>query len=342
MRARSDASQVLSTALERVDVLRPGPDGRVWVALLGREQLASAESPLTPGQRLLLEVRTTADGIVLRQPDASASLDKLAASILRESGRTDVPAMLDSLLAETDSIDTPQAKHLQAAIAKLRPANEAPDAATVQRNVADGGVQYEAKLAALAGDPRAAREAWTGVHRNDLKAAVLDLLRSVAEVASVPATRETLDRIEAAQAANVLSTSRDGPLVVPVPFPDGDGWTTARLAIQPERDAEGVAESHGSFTFWTDVTLSDLGELWVEARHTPDAFRAVIYQSSSAAAAALVAELGSLETELKAGGTRSVSLDVRPMSDLTLRQRRLAVAMHVGRGTAESILNVEA
>ncbi len=153
-----------------LDVTAALPDGRVRVNIDGQEQIATPSEPLAPGGRFVLEVTRTPSGITLRPATESTSLSiEVATAILRSAPAPDVVAILKPLQTELKALVEGQptkgalavppavraaATAVQTTLEALVPSEpRALDAPELQRLVSNGGIQFEAKLARLVGEP---------------------------------------------------------------------------------------------------------------------------------------------------------------------------------------------
>lgn len=177
----------------------------------------------------------------------------------------------------------------------------------------------------------------------DLKGSLLQLLKTVPDVAAFPAAVFTLNGIERLQAGNVLAQQNGGPYVFEVPFPDGAHWRTLKLGIEPDRDR--TTDEFGrprAFRLMMHVPLTQLGETWIDAGADGPRLRATLYVTDEMARERIRPELPSLHRDLQAAGFADVLLDVRPAADLTSAQRRRGNAIQAGMPESGGILDVRA
>lgn len=371
-----------SAQVKVVDILSTLPDGRAQVRIDGQEQTATARDPLTqaqvpltPGNRVLLEVTPTPAGAVLRAPAETPALPTaVATAILAATPTNDLTAALKPLQTELAAlVDAPAGKGEQPLPAPVRDAATAvretirtlvpteprvPTASDLQNLASNGGILFEAKLARLANEPdptspvpaqqQSAQDVKAEL-KGDLKGDLLRLLQATREfgiAAQLPAARATLEGIEAQQATQTLAQATGTPYILQVPFPDRDQWRTLHLAVEPENqpgdDAEGGENGTGRFRVLMHVPLSDLGETWIDAGLSGDRFRAAIYLDRADVRDRVRAALPELRSEFGADGFGEVLLDVRATADLPKKTRERSAAMLAGRPASTSLLDVRA
>lgn len=373
--AATTAASPTRASVALVDVLSAGQDGRVQVRIDGQTTVATTTEPLTPGSRYVLQVEQTPAGLTLSPPADTPNIPEItAAAILRGSPPPDLGAAVAPLLAELATIRASSTNSgdettpLQAAADTVHQALQAilpsdgtpPTTAGLRSLVEDGGLQYEAKLARSAAEtttpppaassatqtdpstaPRSASEAVP-----DLKDGLLRLIqaaRDLGQAVQLPVAKQTLNGIEAQQAANMVAQTQGTPYVLQVPFPDGADWRTLHLAVDREpRNQSGDGGQDAGVRMLMHVPLSGLGETWIDAGVSGSRLRAVLYLESPTAQNQVRAELPGLESDLRASGFSEVLLDVRPADSLPLRQRQQAAAMQVGRSSGGSILDTTA
>ena len=373
--ATTAASSSRAASVALVDVLSAGLAGQVQVRIDGQTTVATTTEPLTPGTRYVLQVEQTPTGLTLSPPADTPNLPEItAAAILRGSPPPNLGAAVAPLLAELATIRASatnsgdETTPLQAAADTVRQALQAilpsdgtpPTAAGLRSLVEDGGLQYEAKLARSAAEtttpPPAASSATqtdpSAASRSgseavpDLKDGLLRLIqaaRDLSQAVQLPVATQTLNGIEAQQAANVVAQTQGTPYVLQVPFPDGADWRTLHLAVDREpRNQSGDGGQDAGVRMLMHVPLSGLGETWIDAGVSGSRLRAVLYLESPTAQNQVRAELPGLESDLRASGFSEVLLDVRPAEALPLRQRQQAAAMQVGRSSGGSILDTTA
>lgn len=282
-----------------VDVLESLPDGRARVNIDGQQQLARPSEPLVPGERYVLQVQRSATGTVLKPlaPDAPTVAREVATAILRAPA-ADVGTALKPLRAELETLTAPPAKGEPAAPPAVRDAatvvrstleslvprdGRAPDAAQIQRLVANGGQLFEAKLARADGGP-----AVPTVAKPEQPAA------NANTVAPVPATAKALEALVARAALPTLDAA--GVPTAPAQ-PNAPAKLIEALAARPaapapdapapqtataERPAMAVAEAPKVDARPQDVPREPLAP--TQTREAPTEVRAELRQLSDARA----------------------------------------------------------
>jgi hypothetical protein len=188
------------------------------------------------------------------------------------------------------------------------------DATALRTLLAFLGLGHESALAALARGQggRADVERL----RADLKTL---LLRAHAALAGLPAEVElrelvarTLSSVEAEQLLNLARERSGEPLVFAFPFPDGEGWTTARLAVSPRRDGEerDAPDAEPDLRLTLGLELSALGPLRADLTFAPRRLSLHLLATRADVAGRIEAELGALRERL-GDGRYAVALHVR-------------------------------
>jgi len=337
------ASPELSTLLRdgrvlAAEVLAGGTDGTLLLALGKHAVPAETDLRFPVGTRFLVRVEEEAQGVVLR--------------VLGESDAEESPLLraLRAVLADEHPIGE-RYRALAAALrserSPLPPATETlaqglpgravrPDGggAALRATLLSVGLAHEATLAAvLAG--RLSREALERL-RSEWKAALLRAWAELPDGALRESVARVLSAIEAEQLLNVARERAGEPLVHSFPFPDGDGFTTARLQVpaRDRRDSEEEAGApDGSCRIALGVELSALGPVRADLALTPDwlVVRLVVTRAEALALAerglaALRARLGDGRRGLKLHvrqGTRAEATVGDPMEIAFLRDHRL-------------------
>jgi hypothetical protein len=356
-----------------VDVLAALGDGRWRVRLNGNEEISSSAEPLTPGGRYVMQVHRLPSGLLLHSlPNSPRLAEELPAAILRSSQPPDFAALVRPVIKELtgtqlqavqgDSSTSRLPGSLRTAAAQVLATLESffptesrpPNSVEIQNLVANGGLQYEAKLARLfAQEPTsptisqaASKPISTGqLIGSDLKGNLLHLLQTVRELGSsvpVQASYNLLLGIEAQQATNALAQATGMPYFLQIPFPDSGTWRTLRLAIESEERGSGsTPDQTKGFRMLMHIPLSELGETWIDAGVSELRLRAVLYLEKPSARERVQAELPALRDELLNDGFNAVALDVRPSADLPERHRRRTMAMKLGHPESVSVVDVK-
>jgi hypothetical protein len=304
----------------RAEVLQLSAEGTVLLAI-GRQRIpAETELRLDPGASFLVRVEEGTQGIVLRwlapEGDEAALLRALRAVVgqggrlgetLGELGRALHAAGGEAELA-------PELRALARGLAELL-GRAAGGAGRLGTYFSALGLGHEAALAALLG-ARGGRAALAEL-REDLKALLLRAGSALEGGGSEhgrlrEAVARALTSLEAEQLLNLARERAGEPMLWSLPFPDGDGWCTARLSV-PARDEHTGGEPRGEaapFRMVLGLELSSLGPLRAELTLTPSLLAVRLLVTRAEVARRLEQELGELRARL-AGGRRAVELAVR-------------------------------
>ena len=302
----------------KAEVLQRSADGTVLLAV-GRHRIpAETDVRLDPGATFLVRVQEEAQGIVLRwlapeegevallralravlgeQRPLGAALAGLAQALRTASAElpADVHALARGLTDVLVRAGSGPA-HLRALLAVLGHGHEASLAALLgARGIRPDVAELRGSLKALLLRAQAALEGHDGEHSV--------LRESVARA---------LGSLEAEQLLNVARERAGEPLLFSFPFPDGEGWTTARLSVPArERDRDGAhARGDAPFRLALGVELSNLGPLRADLTLTPSLLAVRLLVTRAEIARRIEAELGELRHAL-AGGRRALELSVR-------------------------------
>lgn len=247
---------------------------------------------------------------------------------LRE--RLDAPPVgetVKAVLAEAESAGaSPTLSALASRLRVLVPAEGPPTAEQMQRFVREGGLHFEAKLAAHA-EARDGKAMAAGASE-DVKGLALRALAEAPEGSAQAATvSQHLRSIEAQQSANLLALVRGDPILLAVPMLNSAGeFTTMRLAVQSEGGNQ--AEEEPSFGLLMHLEMATLGEVRIDARFGAAGISVVFYVSESAGAS-LRSELSALREALGGMGAPA-SLAVRAIQELPREQRHAFAALESG------------
>jgi len=302
------------------EVLSPGGEGTLLLAI-GRHVIpAESDLRLDPGARLLVRVEEGLDGVVLKIVAPAGDEEESLLSALRSVVGEERP--LGELLGELARglRGAPERAQLPPEVRSLAQALEAlvahpdGDAGALRTLLATLGLGHESALARLA-DARGGREELERL-RGDLKALLLRAHAALAEPGAHGELREALGRalagLEAEQLLNLARERAGEPLVLSFPFPDGEGWTTARLAVPPRRegDAASAADDEQPFRLSLGLELSKLGPLRADLALTRGQLSLRLLVTRAETVARIAPALAGLRERL-AGGRRSVELAVR-------------------------------
>jgi len=299
------------------EVLTGTTEGTVMLAIGRHSVPAESELDLDPGARFLVRVEQNASGIVLRilaQPEGE---DALLLRALRGVVGEERPLgeLLGELRAElrgrADALPE-LAPLLRALEGQAAPPQGDPNA--LRTLLASLGLGHEAALALLVG-ARAGHEVFERL-RNDLKALLLRA-QGALEAAGGPrelseAVTRALSGLEAEQLLNAAREKAGEPLILSFPFPDGERWATARLAVPPrrERKPEHEDERDEPFRLTLGLELSQLGPVRADLALAPGFLSVRILVTSPELVRRIEAELASLRPRL-GDGRRTLELAVR-------------------------------
>lgn len=265
----------------------PGPGLQL---LIGRQKFPlDPQFLVNPGEKYLVRVESQNGEILLRLLGAEASapspiLDALR-GVLGES--RPIGELLQELAQRLNAeVENPGSAwkglgQLSGALAGEVPGKDV-GGAELKQLVQNSGLRYEALLA------RAVKEGLSPEQldrlRSNLKGQLLDALAQLERGPLQKAVSHTLAGLEAEQLLNVARQSAGEPLFWSFPFPDLEGWTTARLVMDaPPQDAD-EHESSGAKREAGDVTrialgisFSQLGPVRAEFSLEPEVLRIAIY-----------------------------------------------------------------
>jgi hypothetical protein len=332
-----------------VDVQAKQPNGQFQVEIEGQPVVAQSPLPLQPGNRYTLTVARTAAGtIILDTPPPNTPAPQLTqgvvSAILRglpPSPAPDFARRVQPLLQEIEElpITTPKVVVEAAAAVKKVVDGILPSeprllkAEELRTAIRDSGLQQEAKLAQMVEQGDKMVSPRSPVH-HDLKTTLLALVesaRAVKEIApALPQALSTLNTIEAAQAVNALNQYQGGAYFVQVPFPEGEEWKTAHLAIEPEYGEDGADGSTSpQFRVLLNVTLTKLGEVWADVSMSDTGLSTVFYLNETSRVQ-FAEQKQALEAELQAEGFGKTWIDLRSSQDLPERLQKRGMAMKAG------------
>ncbi len=297
-----------------VEVLANTGEGSVLLAIGRHSVPAETRLRLDPGMRFLVQVLGAGEELVLQILDPhgpsgeSDLLRALRAVVGEKRPPGELLAEISRLLqAEQRTGELPAPlRALASALLELR---VVPDGIRLRNLLHTGGLGHEAALAAAAGGTPSPEE--LARLRSDWKAL---FLRARAELAPGPlreALEQALAALEAEQLLNLAREAGGEPALVSFPFPDLEGWTTARLLVSDRRDrnGEGVPDD-GELRLRLDLELSNLGPVCADFALGPRSLKIRVLVASEELAHAIQAEAESLAAGMSAG-ERVVSIQVR-------------------------------
>jgi hypothetical protein len=324
--AAADASALLRQGrILAAEVLARSADGTVQLALGRHVVPAKTELRMEPGARFLVQVAEEAGEPVLhlltaRAGDESALLAALRRVIGAERPLGELLADLaralrheSGLPAEAEAL----ARTLQALVA--RP-DAPPSGASLRALLLALGLGHEAALAAAAD-----AGADTATLRGDLKALLLGAARALEHGTSASArdaVAQALAGLEAEQLLNLARSQAGEPLVLSFPFPDGEGWATARLAVPPRAEDEEERRAPGEppvFRLALELELSRLGALRADLALSPAHLSVRLTVERPELVQRLEPELERLRASLGASGAGRAAGDGQRTIELTVR-----------------------
>ncbi|MEW6073175.1 MAG: hypothetical protein AB1726_11375 [Planctomycetota bacterium] len=302
------------------EVLASPGNGTVLIAI-GRHQVpAETNLLLEPGQHFLVLVQVQEKGGVLLtllgagDPDEAALLAALRGVIGEDRPVGECLAALAARLRAELRAPGEGFDGLRALLAGLEAHAAAPEGngSELARLLARSGLFYEAALLAAArGGGVAALLAALG---GDLKGELLAALASLPEGDLREAVRKALAGLESEQLLNLARQRSGEPPVWSFPFPDGDGWTTARLLVprRQERDAEGGEGEGGEepARLVLGVSFTGLGAMRIELARAESLLAVRILAAREDVAARIRADAGEL-ARLLGDGAREVAIFAR-------------------------------
>jgi hypothetical protein len=303
----------------KAEVLQQSADGTVLLAI-GRQTIpAETELRLDPGASFFVRVEEGAQGIVLLlapEGEESALLRALR-PVVGQGGQLgeSLGELVRSLGDGTARAGlAPELRALADALTELL-ARPTSDAGALRALLPALGLGHEAALASLVG-ARVARGT-LGELREDLKGLLLRA-RAVLdgdgdEHGSLrEAVARALTSLEAEQLLNLARARTGEALLLSLPFPDGERWTTAHLSVpgREERQGGGSEDEAAPFRMTLGLELSNLGPLRADLTLTPSLLAVRLLVTRAEVAHRFERELSALRARL-ADGRRSVELSVR-------------------------------
>ena len=327
----------------KAEVLQHTAEGTVLLAI-GRQTIpAETELRLDPGASFLVRVEESAQGIVLRAlapEDGESALLRALRAVVGQ-GREFGPALgeLGRMLGTGKAPElAPELRALALRLAEVLSGTPA-DGAGLRALLPALGFGHEAALATLLG-ARAARGTLDEL-RGNLKALLLRA-RAVLEGAGPERAplRDSIERalasLEAEQLLNLAREKAGEPVVLSFPFPDGDGWATARLAVPPrgEREEAPRGEGEAPFRLSLGLELSNLGPLRADLTLARGVLslrllvtRADVVSRVERALAELRARLGgagrAVDVQVRRATPAETALGLDPLDIRYLRERHL-------------------
>ncbi len=301
----------------------PG-DGTVLLAIARHTIPAESDLRLDPGARFLVRVEQSAEGVLLKLLSAEAAPDDALLGALRAVVGEERP--LGEVLGELGRALRaahgraelpPELRALAQSLGALA-ARPDGDAGALRTLLGSLGLAHEAGLAALLLAGRAGQEVLERL-RGDLKAQLLRAQAALAGLTSGTAPAElgeavtrALTSLEAEQLLNLARERAGEPLVLSFPFPDGEGFATARLSVPPRREQRQQESGAGEVPFRLSLALelTRLGPLRAELVRTRARISVRLVVTRPAAAARLEAGLDELRARL-GGAAQALDLGVR-------------------------------
>jgi len=330
-------------------VLEILPEGKLLIELQGIPLEAESPGGLSAGQHLRVRVEQLQPQLVLQITELEPTIEFEAARLLRNHlpAHADNGQLLHDLLLRIQSDTTqkplsPLMRDLQAAAELLLSPGAAPHAEQLEKLARDGGIYYEAKLAAAA---KADTAEIPEIARSDLKGLLLAALEETEGIAPSVELREAihaqLHHVETQQAVNLLAQLDSGGFQLQVPIFNGLWFSTASVSVEP--DARGTAErgdgrSQG-FNLLFLLDLENFGRTRIDAHVSQYELRAVFYIDRESSIALLREAAPSLRQTLLAMGYRDVFLAAKPLRDIPEEKRQKFDAIAIGGPTSVHLLD---
>jgi hypothetical protein len=328
-----------------VQVLEELPGGRAVVEMNGTRLEAVTGEAFPAGSAVRVRVQQLHPEVVLRALGPPTASIETASAVLRQNLPA-VPAGEAVRVVLAEAGPAPASQPVEALVNRLKallPEGQPPAAEKLAEFVRDGGVQYEAKLAAAVKHGTAGAEVAEAA-RHDVKGLVLEALAEHAGAAprQEAALGQHLRSIEAQQAANLLAAARGDPVLVQVPLMLGGGQaTTLHLAVQPDGERGRGGETPEGFGLLMHLDLDGLGSVRIDAQLAPAGTRVVFYVERAEGREQMRAELPALREALEGIGG-PVLLQVRDLRDLPAEKRPAFQALAYGLPQSGSSLDLRA
>lgn len=356
--AATPASQTVRPAVQAVQQELSGllRDGRMLVGeVLARESggtlliaigrfhvPAETDVRMDPGQAFLFRVERNGDAVVLNvlgqggEPE-SALLAALRRVIGEERPLSEVLGSVAARIRAELARPGAELDVLRGLLGSLEAHVLTPGAGGTElaEALARSGLRYEAALlaAAAAGAPSGELLARLA---EDLKAELLRALERLAEGPVRDAVARALAGLEAEQLLNLARAQAGEAQVWSLPVPDGTGWTTARILVDPRggRDGESGDAPQASRRLVLGVTFSNTGPLRADLLLDAGsltvrlvAARREVVDALERDRAELARRLGAparrVEVHARLGSLAEVSVGVNPLDVRFLRENRL-------------------
>jgi len=308
------------------EVLESLNNGAILVGI-GRQKVpAQTNLRMDPGQHFLFQVQHAAGQILLRILGGAGAEGGEFWRFLRDVIGEDRP--LGELLTELagrirGELSRPgagsggESDPLRRILAGLERFARAPlggeEAGPELRELFRGaGLRYEALLFAALG-AGLNRDLLDALHR-DLKGRLLQALRELPDGPTKEAVARALAGLEAEQLLNVARAHSGEPQVLSLPLADGDGWTTAKLAVPARRERkDGDGDDEGDEDepqrYVLGVTFSRLGPIRADLALGPKQLNVRLLAERPEIAERLRADAPGL-AELLGRGERAVRIAV--------------------------------
>jgi hypothetical protein len=306
------------------EVLQTLSDGAILIGIGRHKVPAQTHLRMDPGHHFLFQVQSAAGQILLRVLGAAGGEGSEFWRYLREvigQGRplgellgelaSRVRAELERPGGELDAL-----RRLLAGLdGRMRAPGRGPEAGAELRELFRSvGLRYEALLfATLAGGLQ--RDALDALGR-DLKGELLRALRDLPEGPLKEAVARALAGVEAEQLLNVARAHSGEPQVLSLPLPDGEGWTTARLAVPPRRERQKGGDGEPTegdedepLRYALGLTLSRTGPIRADLQWSRDVLAVRLLAEHPDVVERLRADAPELAA-LLGGGERSVRITV--------------------------------
>ncbi len=330
------------------------PKGQRVIAATVQDQLRSGDFAFRSGQQRFsspapLGTRVGQDFFVflegsqsnshLRFVPKSEAIPEVLSGLLsnRDAGESTLRLILDELQGLKQAsfrVDPRLGQSLGRLEAQIREhvgADSAPSLQRVLRQIENGGLLFESKLAAAANaasDPSRRQEAAAAIQRtrsSDVKGQLLDVLERLQArsdeslIRLGQAVHKHLAHIEARQAVNLL-TPNAGPQLFQFELPFLAGGQLTSVEVSIERDSSDSAnagqEDDGegqAYRILFLLELESLGQTRVEAQVVGKRLQALVYVSERSALPVLQEELAQLQERLAQAGYESAQVELRAL-----------------------------
>lgn len=301
------------------EVLKSPGDGQVMMAIGHHKVPAQTNLQLEPGQHFLFRVQMVGDGVLLHllgygDPQEAALLAALRNVVGEDRPVGELLSLLAARLRAEIQAPGGEMDRLRQLLANLdehalKPGQTGKELGAL---LVKSGLRYEAALLAATRGAIASQllEALGGDLKGRLLAALVDL--PAGELRE--AVTRALAGLEAEQLLNLARQRAGDPQVWSFPFPDAEGWTTARLHVLPRRpdtDENGQETGEEVTRVVLGVSFSRTGPVRVDLMQTETRLSVRLLVSSEKVAERIRGDYEELAEILGGAGKRTVNLFAR-------------------------------